>query len=154
MSNIVIFSKILDEQIISSSIQTFYVGEIEFDIMALTKELTEYVLLEDTSSAMIEFAANNGLFYDGSRAIDNEELDLDAAWASNLIHLDDDISVKHQVGQKVFEISGLKSILDDKMQAEKDKRTQDLLDKGNLEGDGDTPDVDVDRLNEDAAVAQ
>lgn len=164
MSNIFRVKNFFTKQIMLSSIQEFEVEGVVFDIMALSADLKERVELCESYDEMISLAADGGLSFDGSRAIDNEGLNVSALWGEGELSLDSDPCIKYRVGEKVCEISGLDSVLEEMLeteeeakreleQAEEAARVQELLDKGNIDGDMTIPDINIDRLGEDSAIA-
>jgi hypothetical protein len=165
MSNkVIIFSNILDDQVIRKSIQRFSVDNIEFEVIALTRELSGVVGLSSTADEMVYLAAEYGLFYDGERAMDNKVIDLAAALEDIRLQVESGPSVKYQVGKKVCDISGLLPTLENliesehfakiKMEQDEDEAyTESLLRSGMIDGDGTLPDVTIDQLNKDANAA-
>jgi hypothetical protein len=153
MSNIFRVKNFFAKQIMLSSIQEFEVEGVVFDIMALSTDLKERVELCESYDEMISLAAEGGLSFDGERAIDNDYLDVSALWGEGELSIDSDPCIQYRVGEKVCEISGLESVLEEMLENEEAARVEELLEKGNLDG-SDLPLVNIDRLNEDAAVAQ
>jgi hypothetical protein len=165
MSNkVIIFSNILDDQVIRKSIQRFSVDNIEFEVIALTRELSGVVGLSSTADEMVYLAAEYGLFYDGERAMDNKVIDLASALEDIRLQVESGPSVKYQVGKKVCDISGLLPTLENliesehfakiKMEQDEDEAyTESLLRSGMIDGDGTLPDVTIDQLNKDANAA-
>jgi hypothetical protein len=161
---VIIFSNILDDQVIRKSIQRFSVDNIEFEVIALTRELSGVVGLSSTADEMVYLAAEYGLFYDGERAMDNKVIDLAAALEDIRLQVESGPSVKYQVGKKVCDISGLLPTLENliesehfakiKMEQDEDEAyTESLLRSGMIDGDGTLPDVTIDQLNKDANAA-
>jgi hypothetical protein len=161
---VIIFSDILDDQVIRKSIQRFSVDNIEFEVIALTRELSGVVGLSNTADEMVYLAAEYGLFYDGERAMDNKVIDLASALEDIRLQVESGPSIKYQVGKKVCDISGLLPTLENliesehfaKIKMEQDENeayAEDLLKSGIIDGDSALPDVSIDRLNEDAAAA-
>jgi hypothetical protein len=161
---VIIFSNILDDQVIRKSIQRFSVDNIEFEVIALTRELSGVVGLSSTADEMVYLAAEYGLFYDGERAMDNKVIDLASALEDIRLQVESGPSVKYQVGKKVCDISGLLPTLENliesehfakiKMEQDEDEAyTESLLRSGMIDGDGTLPDVTIDQLNKDANAA-
>jgi hypothetical protein len=107
-------------------------------------------------------AANYGLSFEGKRAIDNAGLDVSALWGEGELSIDSDPCIQYRVGEKICEISGLESALQEAIDTEAAARlvvdeneayAEDLLKSGMIDGDSALPDVSIDRLNEDAAAA-
>jgi hypothetical protein len=173
MSNIFRVKNFFATQIMLSSIQEFEVEGVVFDIMALSAELKKEVESCSSHVEMLSLAADSGLYFDGSRAIDNESLDVSALWGDSALDVDCDPCIQYRVGEKVCEISGLTSALEDMIlleqavieeeeeaakkeieAAEKEAATEELMRSGKIDGDKELPLVDVDRLNEDEAEAR
>ena len=133
--------------------QEFDIENIVFNIMALDADLKERVELCDSYDEMVSLAANSGLLFQGKRAIDNNGLDVPSIWGDSALDIDCDPCIQYRVGEKVCEISGLESVLEEMLQSEEATRVEELLEKGNVDG-SDLPVVNIDRLNEDAAEAQ
>lgn len=152
MSNFIVSDWFADRA--KLNIQTFDVEGIEFEIMALAGELKEKVELCDSYNEMLLMAANTGLSYNRKRISDDAELskDLDVLWEMENLTVDTDPSIKHQVGKKVCEISGLDETLKDQLDAEEIAKVDALKEQGHINGDGDTPLVSIDQLNDDAAA--
>jgi hypothetical protein len=161
MSNKFRVKSFFANQIMLSSIQEFEVEGIVFDIMALNADLKERVELCDSYNDMLAMAANYGLSFEGKRAIDNAGLDVSALWGEGELSIDSDPCIEYRVGEKVCEISGLDAVLQEMIDSEAAKLerdeeeayTEDLLRSGMIDGDGTLPDVTIDQLNKDAAVA-
>jgi hypothetical protein len=162
MSNKFRVKSFFANQIMLSSIQEFEVEGIVFDIMALNAELKERVELCDSHNEMLAKAANFGLSFEGKRAIDNAGLDVSALWGEGELNIDSDPCIQYRVGEKICEISGLESALQEAIDTEAAARlvvdeneayAEDLLKSGMIDGDSALPDVSIDRLNEDAAAA-
>jgi hypothetical protein len=162
MSNKFRVKSFFANQIMLSSIQEFEVEGIVFDIMALNAELKERVELCDSHNEMLAKAANFGLSFEGKRAIDNAGLDVSALWGEGELNIDSDPCIQYRVGEKICEISGLESALQEAIDTEAAARlvvdeneayTEDLLRSGMIDGDGTLPDVTIDQLNKDANAA-
>ncbi len=137
------------------NIQTFEIEGIEFEIMALNEDLKEKVELCELYNDMLSVAADAGLSYNRKRIADDENLskDLDILWGIESLDIDSGPCVKYRVGEKVCEISGLESALQDMLEEEEKKRVEALKAQGHIDGDNALPDVTLDQLNDDANVA-
>ena len=137
------------------NIQIFNVEGIEFELMALNDDLKEKVELCESYEDMLSMAADSGLSYNRKRVVDNSELakDIDILWGIESLEIDSDPCIKYRVGEKVCEISGLDSALQEMLEAEEAERVEALKEKGHIDGDGEMPEVNLDQLNEDATVA-
>ena len=137
-------------------IQLFSIESIDFELMTLTDELKEKVELCETYEDMLSVAANHGLSYNRKRVTDDAELakDIDILWGLGSLDIDLDPCIKYRVGEKVCEISGLTSSLDEMLESEEAEKVQELKDQGHIDGDGVMPVVSIDQLNDDAATAQ
>lgn len=103
------------------NIQVFDVEGIEFELMALSESLIDDVKSCESYEEMIATAADYGISYERKRVMDDTELskDLDLLWGLESLDLDLDPCIKYRVGEKVCEISGLKTLLDEILEAEK-----------------------------------
>ena len=170
MSNKFRVKSFFANQIMLSSIQEFEVEGVVFDIMALNAELKERVDSCDSHIDMLAMAANFGLSFEGKRAIDNVDLDVLALWGEGELSIDSDPCIQYRVGEKVCEISGLASALEEMIlleqaleeedvakkkieAAEAEAYVDDVLRSKKLCGDSELPQIDIDRLNEDASAA-
>ena len=137
-------------------IQLFSIESIDFELMTLTDELKEKVELCETYEDMLSVAANHGLSYNRKRVTDDAELakDIDILWGLASLDVDLDPCIKYRVGEKVCEISGLTSSLDEMLESEEAEKVQELKDQGHIDGDAAMPEVSIDQLNDDAAIAQ
>jgi hypothetical protein len=115
------------------NIQKFIVESVEFELMALDGELKEKVELCESYEDMLSMAADSGLSYNRKRVTDDAELakDIDMLWSLSGLDVDCDPCIKYRVGEKVCEISGLTSALEEMLQSEK----EDVV----LNGDGEMP---------------
>ena len=99
----------------------FNIEGIDFPMIALTEDLMQKVKECETYNEMILMAADYGLSSDGIRAIDDEEMTLLLCdlWLEAEMQIDCEPSLKHQVGVKVCEISGLTQFVEEKRDYEK-----------------------------------
>lgn len=127
-------------------IQSFEVEGIEFELMALNESLIEDVKLCDTYEEMLSLAADSGISYNRKRVVDDKELakDIDMLWGLDSLDIDLDPCIKFRVGEKVAEISGLNSTLEEMLQSELDAVTH--VDGDNLPSN----DITLAQLNDDA----
>ena len=104
----------------SLSIQLFTVEGVEFELMALDGELKEKVELCESYEDMLSMAADSGLSYNRKRVTDDAELakDIDMLWSLSGLDVDCDPCIKYRVGEKVCEISGLTSALEEMLKSE------------------------------------
>lgn len=134
------------------NIQLFCVEGVEFELMALNENLIDDVKSCVTYEEMLSLAANSGISYNRKRVIDDEELskDIEMLWGLETLDIDLDPCIKFRVGEKVCEISGLNSTLDEMLKSEEAEKLACLV----VDGDN-LPDSDVtlQQLNDDAAVA-
>lgn len=137
------------------NIQTYEIEGVEFEIMALNEDLKEKVELCESYNEMLSIAADSGLSYSRKRIADDAELakDLDILWGIESMDIDLDPCIKYRVGEKVCEISGLDSVLQEMLETEEAARVAELKEQGHIDGDGETPNVTLDQLNDDANVA-
>lgn len=137
------------------NIQTFEIEGIEFEIMALNDDLKEKVELCESYQEMLSMAADSGLSYNRKRIADDSELakDLDILWGIESLEVDSDPCIKYRVGEKVCEISGLDSALQEMLESEEAARAEVLKEQGHIDGDSDIPNVTLDQLNDDANAA-
>lgn len=136
----------------SLKIQKFEIEGIEFELMALNESLIDDVELCDSYDDMILLAADSGISYDRNRVVDDEGLkkDLDKLWSLDSLDINCDPCIKYRVGEKVCEISGLSSTLEDMLKAQKEAEEA----VNNIDGDN-LPDGDVTlgQLQDDANAA-
>ena len=134
------------------NIQTFEIEGVEFEIMALSDGLKDDVKQCETYEDMLSMAADFGLSYNRKRVVDDSELakDLDILWGIESLDIELDPCIKYRVGEKVCEISGLDSVLQDMLEAEEAKKLADIT----VDGDNmrDT-NITLQQLNEDAEAA-
>ena len=134
------------------NIQTFSVEGVEFELMALSESLCDDVKLCDTYEDMLSLAANAGIAYNRKRVIDDEELskDIDMLWGLETLDIDLDPCIKYRVGEKVCEISGLTSTLEETLEAQEAEHQEAIT----IDGDNmrDTS-VSLQQLNDDAQAA-
>lgn len=128
----------------------FTVDKAEFELMPLTDDLIELAKEKETSEEVIYFAADNGLSVDNMRITDNAKLakSIKEFWALEEMP-EASPSVKHQVGEKVLEISGLDDFLLDMLSDERLAEEESIIDGDNLP-DGD---VTLEQLHNDASRA-
>ena len=135
---------------------------IGFDLIQLTDELISGVKMCGTYSQMIMLAAESGISAGRKRTCDDEKMRdvLNTMWEWEELDIDCDPNptLRHQVGLKVCEISGLAAFVEDRNTFEKNeaKELEELeeaerLDKlraeGKIDGDGKIPNVLIDGLN-------
>jgi hypothetical protein len=127
--------------------QKFEVDDVEFVLMALSDEHDEDIKSCMSSAEMLDLASNFGIAYNRERVSDNAELskDFDKLWEKSALK-----DIRHEVGEKVFEISDLTPVLKEMQESE---RVEALKKQGHINGDMDTPVVMIDQLNDDEAVA-
>jgi hypothetical protein len=127
-------------------IQMFSVESFDFELMALNESLADDVKLCDTYEEMLSLAASSGISYNRKRVVDDEELakDIDMFWGLDDLDIDLDPCIKYRVGEKVCEISGLNSTLEETLETEKQAAI--AIDGDNLPND----DVTIGQLEEDA----
>ena len=134
------------------NIQTFEIEGVEFEIMALSDGLKDDVKQCETYEDMLSMAADFGLSYNRKRVVDDSELakDLDILWGIESLDIELDPCIKYRVGEKVCEISGLDSVLQDMLESEEAKKLADIT----VDGDNmrDT-NITLQQLNEDAEAA-
>lgn len=142
------------------SIQTFIVEGIEFEIMALTESLKDDLESCLSYKEMLFFAADSGVSCNRRRVADDPELakDLNILWGEEIMDLDLDPCIRHRVGDKVCEISGLSSyieaVFDTEVEAAEAKAKAEaeaeLIKVGDHELPGDTL---IDNLNQESLDA-
>ena len=120
--------------------------------MALSEGLIDDVKSCVTYEEMLSLAADSGISYNRKRVIDNEELakDIDMLWGLETLDIDLDPCIKYRVGEKVCEISGLTSTLEDMLETQKAENLEAIT----VDGDNmrDTS-VSLQQLNDDAEAA-
>lgn len=136
------------------NIQTFELEGVVFELMALDQDLKEQIECCDTYDEMLALAANSGISYNRKRVADDVELskDLDLLWGQPSMDVDSDPCIQYRVGEKVCEISGITSIIEEKLNEE--ARSKQEAEKASIEGyiDGDHQDgnpVTLEGLNDD-----
>ena len=115
--------------------KTVDIEGIDFELMPLTEELIQKVLLCDTYVEMIAMAARCGLSSGRNRVCDDVEMasDIDVIWEKEELNIDCDPSLKHKVGEKVCAISGLTEVTEDKKLDEEIKAEElSIIDGDNL----------------------
>ena len=132
--------------------QTFTIEGIDFDLIPLTDDLSVDVMDCETYESMLELAASSGISNGRDRIIDDEVMksDIDTFWALGELDVDCDPSIRYQVGKEVCEISGLSVELQAMFDKEEQERVDALKEQGNVNGDGEIPDINIDQLNDDA----
>ena len=116
-----VVSELLASRILKRTKQEFFIEGAAFDIMALDKDMIEMVKECGTHEEMLFFAADHGIVYNGTRFVDHPDFvedDLISLWDEDLKDIESDPCIRHCVGDKVCEISGLSSALEDKLKSE------------------------------------
>ena len=116
MTQILVVNDWFANRLIQKTIQTFTVENIEFEIMALTQDMIDRVKSCDTHKEMLFLAADNGLVFNGTRAISGDDLtidDIDALWGDELKDIDCDPCIQARVGERVCELSGLAEYIEE-----------------------------------------
>ena len=118
---------------------------VDFELMPLTDELINKAKEIKSSDLLIDFAADNAISFGGDRLTDNKKAlgVIKKLWAHEDMP-DINPTVKHQVGEKVLEISGLDDLLMDLLTDEKEG-----LESNIINGDRTIPDVTLGQLHED-----
>ena len=156
-----IVSDILALKLIKRTVQEYEVEGAVFNIMALDKVMKEMVEDCKTHEDMCFYAADQGIFLEGQRFVDMDgfiEEDLIELWGDDLGHIKSDPCVKQRVGEKVCEISGLTSVLNDMLETEKaadlakEEASNDL--PGHLEGDDLPEGLVIDNMNQESLDAE
>ena len=98
----------------------FNISGVDVPMIALTEDLEQQVKTCETADEMILMAADYGITSDGVRAIDDEEtkLLLCDLWLLDEMQVEGDVSLKHQVGEKVCEISGMTGFVSEQKEFE------------------------------------
>ena len=133
---------------------------VGFDLIQLTDDLISGVKMCSTYTQMIMLAAESGISAGRKRTCDDDKMRdvLDEMWGWEELDIDCEPTLRHQVGLKVCEISGLSAFVEDRNTFEKNeaKELEELeeaerLDKlraeGKIDGDGKIPNVLIDGLN-------
>lgn len=136
------------------------IDEIPFKIMALTESFYKQVQECEASIDALNLAANAGMMYNRERIIDDPELskDFKLFWGQPELEFDTTPTLRHQVGRRVCDISGLKKIIDEKIELEDAIRAEEETEAEaiNTAVDGDNlPDdhVTMGQLEDDANQA-
>ena len=134
------------------NIQTLNVEGIEFEIMTLSDSHKDDVKSCVNYEEMLSLAANAGISCNRKRVIEDKELakDIDLLWSLEMLDIDCDPCIKYRVGEKICEISGLLSHLNEMLDSEEaHKRSLIEINGDNL------PDTSLSlgQLEEDAAAA-
>ena len=144
--------------------------DVEFEAIALTEDLEAIVRSAETYSEMMLLAADYGLSSDGVRAHDDPELLplVRELWDAEEFQADCEPSVKHQVGEKVCDISGMSEFIavikqveeeaelavlerEEAAKLEAEALEQELAGTTIINGDDELPDVDLGTLHADRA---
>ena len=145
----------------------FNIEGIEFELMGLTQDLIAEVKEFSTYNEMLEFAADKGLSSNGKRVADNEELAAMVAdlWKDEGMVVDSDPCARLRVGEFVCGLSGLDTFIAEQMVKEGEaadlaaeekaeaERIEELKEQGFINGDSETPDINIYQLNEDVVAA-
>ncbi|QDP67540.1 MAG: hypothetical protein Unbinned5350contig1004_47 [Prokaryotic dsDNA virus sp.] len=131
----------------------FVVEGIPFQLMSLSEDNIEAVRLLKTSKDIIELAANGGFAIDRKRAIEDESLvsSLAQMWEQDAVLAFNDPTIIFSVGERVCELSGLVSFLDEVLAHEENEEKELaalLLEDESRPVDGDN--LDVDKITADA----
>ena len=137
-------------------IQIFIVEGVEFELMALNENLIDDIKSCLNYEEMLSLAANSGMSFNRKRVIDDAELakDIDMLWGLEDLDVDLDPCIKYRVGEKVCDISGLNSTLEEMLASQELKEMETLKEQGYIDGDSETPTVTIDQLNDDADIAK
>ena len=141
----------------------YLIKDVDFEFLSLTDELINDVKMKPTYNEMVLLAADSGLSYNGKRIVDDEKLAkrIPALWKKEEMTIDCDPSIKFLAGEVVCELSGLTDFIEDRRAFEEDEkrelagleeaeRLEELKAQGHINGDGETPLVSIDQLNDDA----
>jgi hypothetical protein len=139
---------------------TYNIEGVGFHLIQLTDDLISDVKMCSTYAEMVMLAAKSGISAGRARTCDDEKmLDyLDELWGWEELDIDCEPTLRHQVGLKVCEISGLSAFVEARHVFEKNEakelaeleeaeRLDDLKKKGHIDGDGEIPDVMIDGLS-------
>jgi hypothetical protein len=134
----------------------FSTGEVELQLVSLSKDLVKGLEALPRYRDMYDFVAEHGLSHNRTRISDDENMceDLPVIWA-----IPEFIEAKKDIVDRICELSGITSILADKLEAEEMaaleaeevKRVEALKEQGHIDGD-DLPEVNIDQLNDDEAA--
>ena len=114
-------------------------GDVELQIVSLSDDLIDGLKSLPSHEAMINFVGEHGLSHNRTRIFDDENLceDLPMIWA-----MTEFVSAKAEIVKAICELSGITSILADKLEAEEmaaleleEKEKADMV----LNGDGEMP---------------
>ena len=151
--------------------KTVLVEGVTLDLMCLTDDLKQEVKLKATYEDTILAAADYGVSYGRDRFCDDAELFeyLKASWSEKRALIDCDPSLKHQVGIRVCDISGMSEYIADMKENEELKKLEEddraeearnhlLSEAKNIDGnivDGDKqiPDISLEKLTDDQGYA-
>ena len=145
MTEILVVNDWFANRLIQKTIQTFTAENIEFEIMALNQSMIDKVKSCDTHKEMLFFAADNGLVFNGTRAIASKDLtvdDIDALWGDESVDIDCDPCVRARVGEKVCEISGLTEYIQEMIVLEAEVAAEEEAARLKIDA------IDGDKLNE------
>ena len=136
---------------------------VGFDLIQLTDDLISGVKMCSTYTQMIILAAESGISAGRKRNWDDDKMRdvLDEMWGWEELDIDCEPTLRHQVGLKVCEISGLSAFVKDRnifekneakelAELEESERLEELKAQGHIDGDAETPLVSIDQLNDDA----
>lgn len=86
---------------------------IEFPLASLSKEKIDLIKVSSSRSEMLEIAADNGIAFNRNRLSENENQkdDNEVIWSMEEMKAQVSPSIKHQVGEKVMELSGIIDVL-------------------------------------------
>lgn len=163
MTQILVVNDWFANRLIQKTIQTFTAENIEFEIMALTQSMIDKVKSCDSHKEMLFLAADSGIVFNGTRAIDSKDLTVDdiaALWGDESLDIDCDPCIRARVGERVCEISGLAETLEEVIAleaelAEEEEAANNLnaglgvIDGDNLNADG----VVIDNMNQESLDA-
>ena len=92
--------------------QTIKVGDVDFDIVSLSKSDQEAISACESYAEMLNFAADNGLAYERERIVDGDMvLDIPLFWSQDVLKDDGEPTIKEQVGAAICGISNLSEVI-------------------------------------------
>jgi len=156
MTQILVVNDWFANRLIQKTIQTFTAENIEFEIMALTQSMIDKVKSCDSHKEMLFLAADSGIVFNGTRAIDSKDLtadDITALWGDESLDIDCDPCIRARVGEQVCEISGLAEMLEEVIALEAELAEEEEAEKLKLDAiDGDKlaelpKDLMIDEMN-------
>jgi hypothetical protein len=130
--------------------KTYTIEGVEFDLIPLTDDLIQELKMSTTYDETLLAAANFGISAGRNRACDDDEMavDLDGIWGLEQLSIECEPSLQHKVGEKVCDISGLTSYIEDKQLAEEIKAEEEA--KKLKVGDHLIPgDADIDNMTQE-----